>query len=97
MDRSTFRDAFRKALKDVGLDDVAAMSNRDLDNIAACVGDGLAAGLRRKMKVAVLMHNAEGKMAEMSGIELHWKAPKKGYRKGQAYERTETPIAPAQP
>lgn len=96
LDRATFRKYFIDALKAAELDEVADMSNRKLDNVVAAVGDALAAGLQKKKKVVVLMHDADGRMAEMVGLELAWKKPKKGYRKGQAYERAPSPIAPVQ-
>lgn len=92
--RAEMRDLVRDALKDAGLDDLAEQKNKDIDTMIAAVGDAVGEILRHKAVAPILMHDHAGKVTEALSVKLKWKAGRKGYRKGQKYERKPTPISP---
>lgn len=96
--RSDFRELVRSSLKAAGLEDCAGMKNKDIDHMIAAVGDAVGDSLRRKQRVKLFMHDDKYKGFEgLVTLDLGWKAPTKGWRKGEKYTRRETPIAPARP
>jgi hypothetical protein len=92
--RADFRDLVRSAIKDAGLDEQAEMKNKDLDTIIAAVGDAAGEALRTKHDVGLIMHDHKGRIVPMCILKLAWKNGRKGYRKGQKYERRPSPISP---
>jgi len=92
--KADFRELVRGALEESGLEECAKMKNKDIDAIIASVGDAAGEALRRKLDVGLLMHDYKGRTVDMCVLKLAWKSGRKGYRKGQKYERRPTPISP---
>ncbi len=96
--RAEFRELVRKSLKASGLEECAGLKNKDIDRMIASVGDAIGDSLRRKQRVKLFMHDDKyGGFDNLVTIDLGWKGPTKGWKKGAKYTRRETPIAPARP